>query len=52
MNVCLKCGDSFFYIVCEKGNVEIVKFLFSRGVDVNFLNSNGLSLLYLVNNKK
>lgn len=41
-------GFSFFLVVCEKGNDDIVYSLFSKGVVINFCMKCGLSFFFLV----
>lgn len=40
--------DIFFYIVCIKGNENIVCILLKNGVDINFCKERGKSFLYKV----
>lgn len=48
INWCMVDGFLFFYIVCEKGYYDIVKFLLCNGGDINLNMKNGRSFFFFV----
>lgn len=47
VNLCDKFGYSFFFVVCEYGYIDVVKFLLNYDIDVNMCSVEGLIFLYI-----
>lgn len=46
--MCDEKGKIVFYIVCELGNINIVKYLLLNGVDVNLCELSGVSFFFIL----